>query len=113
MRDVFSGSGKCRKEEEFYSPCSEQTLDARQTSDGDSSTYICGTFLEQWSAYHPKRSEVFRFIPPDQKTGGLMLSVTGINHFYYLRGFTDCVVSIPVCYLSVNSCTVGLLTSCF
>ena len=28
-------------------------------------------------------------VPSDPKAGGPMLSVTGMNRFYYLRGFTD------------------------
>ncbi len=28
-------------------------------------------------------------VPSDSKTGGAMLSVTGVNRFYYLCGFTD------------------------
>ena len=51
--------------------------------------YIRGADLEQWSAYPPKRSGLSWSVPSDPKAGGAMLSVTGMNRFYYLRGFTD------------------------
>ena len=59
-------------------------------SPGDASrAYIRGADLEQWPAYPPKRSGLSGSVPSDPKAGGPMLSVTGINRFYYLRGFTD------------------------
>lgn len=59
-------------------------------SPGDASrAYIRGADLEQWPAYPPERSGLSGSVPSDPKAGGPMLSVTGINRFYYLRGFTD------------------------
>lgn len=37
----------------------------------------------------PERSGLSGSVPSDPKAGGPMLSVTGMNRFYYLRGFTD------------------------
>ncbi|WP_373873733.1 IS66 family insertion sequence element accessory protein TnpB [Bacteroides uniformis] len=45
--------------------------------------------LEQWSVYSPKRSGLSWSVPSDPKTGDPMLSVTDMNCFYYLCGFTD------------------------
>ena len=56
---------------------------------GASRAYIRGADLEQWPAYSPERSGLSGSVPSDPKAGGPMLSVTGINRFYYLRGFTD------------------------
>ena len=60
-----------------------------QTPGSASRAYIRGADLEQWPAYPPKRSGLSGSVPSDPKAGGPMLSVTGINRFYYLRGFTD------------------------
>lgn len=60
-----------------------------QSPGGASRTYIRGADLEQWPAYPPERSGLSGSVPSDPKAGGPMLSVTGINRFYYLRGFTD------------------------
>ena len=56
---------------------------------GASRAYIRGADLEQWPAYPPERSGLSGSVPSDPKAGGPMLSVTGMNRFYYLRGFTD------------------------
>ncbi len=56
---------------------------------GASRAYIRGADLEQWPAYSPERSGLSGSVPSDPKAGGPMLSVTGMNRFYYLRGFTD------------------------
>lgn len=60
-----------------------------QRPEGASCACIRGANLEQWPAYPPKRSSLSGFIPSEPKTGGPMLSVTDINRFYCLRGFTD------------------------
>ena len=60
-----------------------------QSPGGASRAYIRGADLEQWPAYPPERSGLSGSVPSDPKAGGPMLSVTGINRFYYLRGFTD------------------------
>lgn len=60
-----------------------------QSPGGTSRAYIRGADLEQWPAYPPERSGLSGSVPSDPKAGGPMLSVTGINRFYYLRGFTD------------------------
>ena len=57
-----------------------------QSPGGASRAYIRGADLEQWPAYPPERSGLSGSVPSDPKAGGPMLSVTGINRFYYLRG---------------------------
>ena len=44
---------------------------------------------DQWPAYLPEEPKLSRAEATDRETGGAMLSVTGINRFYYLRDFTD------------------------
>ena len=44
---------------------------------------------DQWAAYLPEEPKLSRADVTDRETGGSMLSVTGINRFYYLRDFTD------------------------
>ena len=43
---------------------------------------------DQWVAYLPKEPKLSGVEAADRETGGSMLSVTGINRFYYLRDFT-------------------------
>lgn len=43
---------------------------------------------DQWAAYLPEEPKLSRADVTDRETGGSMLSVTGINRFYYLRDFT-------------------------
>ena len=52
-------------------------------------SYTCGVAHDQWTASLPEKSKLSRIEAPDRETGGSMLSVTGLNHFYYLRDFTD------------------------
>ena len=52
-------------------------------------SYTCGVAHDQWTASLPEKSKLSRIEAPDRETGGPMLSVTGLNHFYYLRDFTD------------------------
>ena len=54
-----------------------------------SRSYTCGASYDQWSAYLPEKPKLSRVEATDRETGGSMLSVTGINRFYYLRDFTD------------------------
>ena len=89
VRAVFPFRGNPGKEGQSFSLCSTQTPEAGQSPGGASRAYIRGADLEQWPAYPPKRSGLSGSIPSDPKAGGPMLSVTGINRFYYLRGFTD------------------------
>ena len=78
------------------------SLDSRRAECGKSSTrttiyrnevflysYTCGVAHDQWTASLPEKSKLSRIEAPDRETGGSMLSVTGINRFYYLRDFTD------------------------
>lgn len=51
--------------------------------------YTCGASYDQWTAYLPKEPKLSGVEAADRETGGSMLSVTGINRFYYLRDFTD------------------------
>ena len=51
-------------------------------------------FIRGWKqlsayAYLPKEPKLSGAEATDRETGGSMLSVTGINRFYYLRDFTD------------------------
>ena len=89
IRAVFPFRGNPGKEGQSFSPCSTQIPEAGQRSGDASRAYIRGADLEQWPAYPPKRSGLSGSVPSDPKAGGPMLSVTGINRFYYLRGFTD------------------------
>ena len=52
-------------------------------------SYTCGVAHDQWTASFPEKSKLSRIEAPDRETGGPMLSVTELNHFYYLRDFTD------------------------
>jgi transposase len=44
---------------------------------------------QQWLAFVPKEFKLPGFGSYGRETGGVMLSVTGLNHFYYVRDFTD------------------------
>ena len=50
---------------------------------------IGGDPHEQWSLYKSKESELPRARKTGREVGGSMLSITGLNHFYYVRDFTD------------------------
>ena len=52
-------------------------------------SYPRGVANDQWAAYLPKEPKLSGAEATDRETGGSMLSVTGINRFYYLRDFTD------------------------
>ena len=52
-------------------------------------SYTCGVAHDQWTASLSEKSKLSRAEATDRETGGSMLSVTGINRFYYLRDFTD------------------------
>ena len=52
-------------------------------------SYSRGVANDQWPAYLPEEPKLSRAEATDRETGGAMLSVTGINRFYYLRDFTD------------------------
>ena len=52
-------------------------------------SYSCGVANDQWAAYLPKEPKLSGVEAADRETGGSMLSVTGLNQFYYLRDFTD------------------------
>ena len=54
-----------------------------------SCSYTCGVAHDQWAAYLPEESKLSGTEAADRETGGSMLSVTGLNRFYYLRDFTD------------------------
>lgn len=51
--------------------------------------YPSGASYDQRSAYILKEFELSGTEAAGGEVGGLMLSVTGINRFYYLRDFTD------------------------
>ncbi|MBP8934686.1 MAG: hypothetical protein KBG68_03185, partial [Prevotella sp.] len=44
---------------------------------------------QQWLAFVPKEFKPPGFGSYGREVGGVMLSVTGLNHFYYVRDFTD------------------------
>lgn len=48
-------------------------------------SYPRGVAHDQWAAYLPKEPKLSGVEAADRETGGSMLSVTGINRFYYLR----------------------------
>lgn len=52
-------------------------------------SYSRGVANDQWATYIPEKPKLSRAEATDRETGGAMLSVTGINRFYYLRDFTD------------------------
>lgn len=54
-----------------------------------SSPYSCGDTHEQWSSYQSEESRLPESCKIGREAGGAMLSVTGLNHFYYVRDFTD------------------------
>ena len=43
----------------------------------------------QWLAFVPKEFKLSGLGSYGREAGGVMLSVTGLNHFYYVRDFTD------------------------
>ena len=45
-------------------------------------------------AFVPKEFKLPGFGSYGRETGGVMLSVTGLNHFYYVRDFTDMRLSL-------------------
>lgn len=52
-------------------------------------SHLGGFAIEQWSSHHEKESKLSGSRPIDREVGGSMLSVTGLNHFYYVRDFSD------------------------
>lgn len=56
---------------------------------GIHSSYTCGVAHDQWIAYISEKPKLSRIEMVDREVGGLMLSVTGLNRFFYLRDFTD------------------------
>ena len=50
---------------------------------------ICRTSYEQWPSYTSEEPKLPGSGPFGREVGGAMLSVTGLNHFYYVRDFTD------------------------
>ena len=56
---------------------------------GIHSSYPCGVAYDQRFTYISKEPKLSGVETVDRETGGLMLSVTGINRFFYLRDFTD------------------------
>ena len=51
--------------------------------------YLSGVTNDQWIAHISKEPKLSGFEKVDREVGGSMLSVTGINRFFYLRDFTD------------------------
>ena len=51
--------------------------------------YPCGVTNDQWIAYITEEPKLSGVENVDREVGGSMLSVTGINRFFYLRDFTD------------------------
>ena len=51
--------------------------------------YSCGNSHDQWLAPFSEEPKLSGAETTGEKIGGSMLSVTGINHFYYLCDFTD------------------------
>ena len=53
------------------------------------STHHGGPIHEQRLAFVPEGPDISGTTVTHRKTGGAMLSVTGIHHFYYIPSFTD------------------------
>lgn len=53
------------------------------------SSYTCGAAHDERPSHLSKEPKLSGAEATGGETGGSMLSVTGINHFYYLRDFTD------------------------
>ncbi len=56
---------------------------------GIRSSYTCGVAHDQWTSCVPKEPKLSGAEAIDREIGGSMLSVTGLNRFFYLRDFTD------------------------
>ncbi len=54
-----------------------------------SSSYNDRTANEQWASFKSEEPKLSRSCPFGREAGGPMLSVTGLNHFYYVRDFSD------------------------
>ena len=54
-----------------------------------SSPYNDRTANEQWPSFKSEEPKLSRSCPFGREVGGPMLSVTGLNHFYYVRNFSD------------------------
>lgn len=52
-------------------------------------SYSRGVVNDQWAACLLKEHKLSGVEAADRETGGSMLSVTGLNQFYYLHDFTD------------------------
>ena len=52
-------------------------------------SYPCGVTHDQWFAHISEEFKLSGVETVDREVGGSMLSVTGINRFFYLRDFTD------------------------
>lgn len=50
---------------------------------------ISRTSHEQWPSFKSEEPNLPRFCKTGREVGGSMLSVTGLNRFYYVRDFTD------------------------
>lgn len=68
--------------------CGEQRY-GENLSSRIADSHLGGTSHEQWYAYLSEESKPSGTCPYDREVGGSMLSVTGLNHFYYLCNFTD------------------------
>ena len=52
-------------------------------------SYIGGDPYEQWPSRNPEKPDLPGSCKIGGEVGGPMLNVTGLNHFYYVRDFTD------------------------
>ena len=73
-----------------------RTAEGRRTPSGPSDgqwrilcPYTCGAAHDQWTSHIPEEPKLSGAEAADREAGGPMLSVTGINRFFYLRDFTD------------------------
>ena len=53
------------------------------------SSYNDRTANKQWSSFKSEEPKLSGSYPFGREAGGSMLSVTGLNHFYYVRDFSD------------------------
>ena len=80
-RTTFPGSGKAEERRASSGATAKRCLIFR--------AHTCRVAHDQWTPYITKEPKLSGVETIDREVGGAMLSVTGINRFFYLRDFTD------------------------
>lgn len=84
-----SGSA-CGRQALPDSPGTHKSARGSKVPDGETfRPYPFGASHDQWPAHISEEPKLSGAAATGGEIGGSMLSVTGINHFYYLRDFTD------------------------